>query len=372
MLDAAVHQMLINRLGDGPSFDRLVEANGDVGVLRPWAEVDKDGNRTNRSFMTIRKGVTTNAEGKRVITYRNVPVTNAPAILTRQDWLTIDRRVNYAAKLVLRFWPLLRSKVPFDLPNGMGTIALQHSIAKTDADAELSMDPIRRAERSRTVFDIVVIPVPVHHGDGSFSARQIIVARNSGAPLDTTAIETTTRKIAENIENLALGLLGTYKFAGGTIYGATNLPQRFTSTFTLPTTGGWVPATLTNELLGALQTLRNAKYPGPYAVLISTNLNRYFDQDYAPTYAGETLRTRLTKINNLTAVETLDYLPNNTILLIQLTPDVVDAVEGLPFTTVQWDEAGGMEKMFKVMNISIPRFKYDANGATGVMHLTGV
>ena len=84
-----------------------------------------------------------------------------------------------------------------------------------------------------------------------------------------------------------------------------------------------------------------------------------------------TLRTRLKQIDGIIDVRRLDVWTATTeLLLVQMTPDVAQAVTGMPLTTVQWDSRGGLQKHFKVMTIMVPRIRSDFAGQCGISHGT--
>ena len=53
-----------------------------------------------------------------------------------------------------------------------------------------------------------------------------------------------------------------------------------------------------------------------------------------------------------------------------MTSDVVDMVVAQQPTTVQWETDGGFKLNFKVMAVMIPRIKADADGRSGIVHLS--
>lgn len=348
---------------------RLLEHNMDPGVLRPFLARVKGKTRTLATIRDPKEPFITNAKGDLEPKYTTI-VVNAPSLLRRDDWLRIDRAIQWQAKLRLKFWAQMRSKVPYDIPDYMGTIAIQHAVANGDADAAVSMDPVRKSERSRPVLKTTHVPLPIIHSDGAFTVRDMAVARKSGMPLDTTNMGLSARKVGEVLEQLAIGSLGTFDFAGGTLYGATNAPGRLTGTFTYPNNPGWTPKTMIDEILQDILQLENIFYFGPYSLYYSNDLGPYIDGDYQPYYASPSLRTRLEEIRKISEVTNLDYLPAHTMLLVQWTPDVCDALVGFDIQAVQWEEQGGMEFVFKVMTGQVPRFKVDFNGNTGIMQLT--
>jgi hypothetical protein len=64
-----------------------------------------------------------------------------------------------------------------------------------------------------------------------------------------------------------------------------------------------------------------------------------------------------------------DFLDPMELLIVQVTPNVIQAMTGMETTTVQWTEAGGFEENGKVMCIKIPRIREDARGVTGYVHV---
>ncbi len=106
----------------------------------------------------------------------------------------------------------------------------------------------------------------------------------------------------------------------------------------------------------------------------SNDWDQYLDNDYilsGGNVATQTLRNRLRSIENIQDVRRLDFLfaaavdpatgPGGegftatstspfTLLMVQMTPDVARAVNGMDITTVQWEGKGGMELFFKCLS----------------------
>ena len=55
-------------------------------------------------------------------------------------------------------------------------------------------------------------------------------------------------------------------------------------------------------------------------------------------------------------------------VLVQMTSDVIRAVVGMEFQTLQWPTEGGMLLNFKVMGIIVPQVRVDINHRTGLVH----
>ncbi len=377
----------LSSLGSGPALTRLVDNNMDTGALRPWAEVDRYNRRTGRSFITVQKrhpdgtavvqAVVDRNTGRPVVNnmgqpvyspvYTNKLVINAPTTLRREDWLRIDSAVAWAAKNRLRAWSEIYGSNPLNIANGMGTPLLQHAVAVGAATATTSMDGIRKGERSRPTVDTALTPLPITHSDGCFSIREIAVSRNGNLPLDTTNATLAGRAIGELIEQYAVGT-STFAYGGGNIYGLTNHPSRSTKTLTAPTSSN--QSTTITEVLDMLNTLRTNFYFGPYVAFYSNNWDQYFDADYSTAYPGVTLRSRLASIPSIQRWQQLDYLGTSkyVIVIAQMTPDVIQGINGMDLNTVQWEEPGGFEWAFKVLCIYVPRVRSDGNAKVGIIH----
>ena len=55
-------------------------------------------------------------------------------------------------------------------------------------------------------------------------------------------------------------------------------------------------------------------------------------------------------------------------LPVQLTPDVIQMIDGIQPTMVQWDSHGGMVTNFKVLSIMLPRTRNDSEQQSGIVH----
>lgn len=337
-------------------LEKLMAANWDPGVLRPW--MDEQG----RSWMTI------NQNGK-----PKVIRANAQATLTKEAWLQLDTAILKIARNRLRAVADLRAAgLTYTITNGMGTSVLQYQRMNDTGNAIISMDPIRTASDFRPIFDSVYLPLPFIHSDFQLGARELAISRQGGAPLDTTKGEMAGRRVAEETEKLCLGRLDTYTYAGGTIYGMTNFTGKLTATITAPTASGWTPATHLAEMLAARQTLQNAKHYGPYMVYYSSAWDKYLDNDYSTAYPNKSVRQRIAEIDGFSGIRTLDYLDTTgstyNILILEMDSGTIRLVIGMDVTTLEWEEMGGLQKNYKVMCIIIPQLRADMDGNTGILH----
>lgn len=348
---------IMNGQPHGNTATKLLQSGGDPATLRPYL-VQSDGKMYN--CMTVNSG------GK-----QETVLTNTSATLLKDEWQIIDEVVIKVAKQRLRAVGDLREAgLQFTIPEGMGKTVLQYQAQSDISAAIIAMDPRNQSQSDRPTYDLLNLPLPIISKDFSFGIRELMESRNRGNPLDTTTAELAGRRVAEQAEALLLGTAGAYTYGGGSIYGYTNFPQRMTKTMANPTGGSWTANdTIQDVLAMRLQSKLEFHY-GPWMLYTSPLWDEFMDADYSSAKGDRTLRERLKVIQGILDVRTLDYLTGYTMILVQMSSDVVRMVVGMDIVTVQWETMGGMEANFKVMCIIVPQLRYDHNSNTGIVHGT--
>jgi hypothetical protein len=122
------------------------------------------------------------------------------------------------------------------------------------------------------------------------------------------------------------------------------------------------------------ETMYANGYFGPFMVYTSTGYDLYFDDDYfrsGSTAIQRTLRERILAIDGIAGMRRLDFLTTNyTIVMVQMTPEVAQAIVGMDVTTFQYDTRGGAQKNFRVACIMVPLLKAPYNGVAAIIHAT--
>ena len=75
-------------------------------------------------------------------------------------------------------------------------------------------------------------------------------------------------------------------------------------------------------------------------------------------------------IDKIADIAVLDDLAAGTLLLYQLTDDVIRVVMGMDLTPVEWSVEGGMALNFKTMAIMVPQPRCDYDGRCGIITST--
>lgn len=358
---------------NGDVTTRLLANNFDPRCLRPFLL----GSPQTGWQSLVSKHVGYDQKGAERV--QNVVVQNA-ATLRKDDWVMIDEAVVAAARPRLRFFNDLRTAgLNVNLPNALGKTVWQYERQSNITGATVSMDGLKKGDADRPQYDMDQMPLPLITKDFSFSARQIAVSRNSNMPIDVTTAGMAAQMVAEEVEKLSLGVSPEFRFGGGNVYGLMNYPYRVTTLFTNPwnsdgtrNTTTWSPLIMQREILAARKALIDRRFYGPYMIYHSPDFDEILDDDYNLTTSGLTatltLRERLKKIDAIQDIRTSEFMPPGSFVMLEMNPNVMQAITGMDITTVQWQTEGGMEVHFKVLAILLPRCKSDFYGRTGILH----
>lgn len=364
---------LLNRISSGG------EMVFDPGINRPYID-EKDG----------KKYVTLNNKGKpQKVLVRDLVDSGAevPALLTnstslrKQEWVHFDNQVLKAARSRLRAWTDLMGSVSVGGFNAMGSTTFEYEAINDPGEAVVDMDGLTDGRNDGPLFKLRSVPLPITHSDFWMSSRQLATSRNKGMPLSTTMPEFAARRVAERIEKQVIGMLPGMEFGTvstgpvahdgqSKIYGWMDYPPAI-DYVGLSTPTGSNPDAILADVLGMRDELYDNDYFGPFMVYTSKDWDRYLDNDYyvsATGMGGKTLRQRLKDIEGIQDVRRLDFFTTPfTMIMIQMTSDVVRAINGMDVTTVQWETHGGMRLNFKVMAIQLSLNQSDFNGKCGIL-----
>lgn len=323
----------------------------------------------------------------------DLPVVNVnnAATLTKDQWIRLDAAVLKAARARLRAWMDLRAANTLGGFDAMSVSILEHEIMSEPGEAIVDMEGLTEGRNLQPEFGLQGLPLPITHCDFWMSQRFLQISRNSGTPQDTLRAELAGRAVGERIEKLTIGIDSAFQYGKATeyhlsaskVYGYTNHPSRITKT-DLTASASFVGDTFVNEIIAMRELAYAQNFFGPFMVYVSPAYDAKLDQDYVTGTSAQglaaptgTVRDRLRRIDNITDVRRLDYLTGDVVLMVQMTEDVAQAVNGMEITTLQWESKGGMQRNFKVMAIQVPRIRAVrvrdiTTGVTGTGTVTGI
>ena len=332
----------------------------DIGKMRPY--IGSDG----RSYMTVYKG----GDPKKKENYATLQ-TNTAGTLRRDEWKQLDEAVlAIAEKRLTGVQNLIDNGLVYNLGNAMGTTVLEYHDSGDALVAELSMDAVSRAQGDRQQYKTIYLPIPIIHADYEINQRALEASRSLGNPLDTSMAERAGRKVGEKLESM-LFTDTTYAFGGGTIYSYLNHTDRNT----VDISKAWDDSSTTGkeiiqDVLEMKQESIEAFHYGPWVLYVPTSYETKLDEDYADAKGDNTIRQRILDIAGINGVEVIDTLPDDNVLLVQMTSDVVRLVRGMGIQNIQWQTEGGFVNKFKAITIQVPQIRSDQDGNSGIVHGT--
>lgn len=353
---------LITANGNGQGdLAKQILANGkiDTGQMRPWFN-PKDG----RSYISVFSG----GDPKDIKNYKNMPITTN-ATLRRDEWKALDQAVLRVAESRLGGVQDLKNRgLVYNLGNGMGSTVLEYHDVAGDLTASTTMDGVTRGQNNTPNYTTNYIPLPIIHVDYTINERVLAASRSMGNPIDTTLAERASRAVNSTLEGM-LFTNTTYGYGGGTIYSYLNHPDRNQKTIVSWTASAKTATDIVNDVMDMKQKSIDAHHYGPWVLYIPTGYEVLMDEDYDVSGSSlQTIRQRLLAIDGIEEVKVIDKLPADTVLLVEMTTDVVRWVNGMNIQNVEWSSEGGMVHNFKVMTIQVPQVRADQNGNSGVIH----
>ena len=384
---------VLNGRGVGELGSRIFPTGGervDIGMWRPFVD-----HETRQECVLINSGedkynpVTQEYEPQLVtVPIRELreqgiemPVHNATALEYRQ-WAMLDKLVIPIARQKLRAWSDLAAVSPYSV-DGWAKSILEHQTTNDPGEAQVDMDGLSEGRNSRRTYQLEGIPLPITHTSFSYNKRELMQGRAQGTPINVRDAEAALRRLMEKVESTLIGSATGLTYGdvtnytssiSGKIYGYTNYPNRNTVTLTTPL--GTNPQATVDDVLEMRDALYNDGFEGPFMLYTSRNWDRYLDNDYMfSTGTGvanptRTLRSRIKEIDGIQDVRRLSWFTGTPyqMILVQMTSEVAQAVNGMDINAIQWETQGGLQVHFKWMCIYAPRLFSDLNGNCGICH----
>jgi len=341
----------------------------EISKLKPYLAVNSEG--VEQTYITVFTGL--NKDGKKtfdrndVNAYKAVPI-NVNGTLRLDEWKLLDDAVLKISEARLSGLSTLRERgLTKDIGNGLDSTVFVYEDSSDAMEATQSMDGLTKSQGDRPVFTTKYIPLPITHVDYEINARVLAESRNKGMALDTFSAERAARRVSEYLEK-QLFTDQPYTAGGGTIYGYTNEPNRNTGTFV----NSWSAEAATGaKIIADVMTIKNAlinaKHYGPYEIYIPIGYETKMDEDYKAD-GDKTIRQRILEIDKIEKITVIDTLAADTVLMVQMTSDVVRILDGMPLQNVEWGMEGNMVTKYKVMTIQVVQVRSDQDGNSGVAH----
>lgn len=299
----------------------------------------------------------------------NVQALRTCDYLPKEAWTHFDNAIiEIARHRLVGVGDLISRGLTYNVPNAMGVTRIEWQRTGDIGSAELNMAGVTEGSNDRPEMDLVNMPLPIVHKDFWINIRQMAASERSGMPLDTTLAQLAARKVSERIESM-LFLGDTTLGTNNQIYGYATAPNRITGS----TTASWATATgaqIVADVIAMIAAAKAKEMHGPFVFYVHYSAMSHLGDDYKAE-SDKTILQRVMEVPGVAGVIESYYVPNaDTVFAVQMTQDVVDVIDGIQPTMVQWDSIGGMRKNFKVLAIMVPRVKSTYAAQSGIIHYT--
>lgn len=383
-------ELVSNLRGDGiqalSSTELGGQMNWDPGLRRPYRHTDgkvyvdvtvgHSFQKDERGSIILNNGqpIVVPVKQRQLVTARianGLPVlaVDNASVLTKDAWIRLDAAVMSAVRPRLRAYADLRGANVMGGFDGMSTPILEREMLNDPGDAIVDMDGLSEGRNFQPDYSRQGIPLPIVHSDFFLSSRFLAVSRAAGHPADMTRAEIAGRRVGETIEKMTIGTITAPAYGTSTsylqtskVYGYRSHPARITKTdltasatiaTNIATTGG---TSMLSDVLEMIALAASKNYHGPFVLYVSTAYDDLLDYDFKAE-SDLTIRQRILQIEKISSIRRLDYLSGDEMIMVQMTSDVAQAVNGMEVSTVQWETKGGMQLNFKVLGIQVPYIK---------------
>lgn len=311
------------------------------------------------------------------------PVWNASS-MTVDAWRHLDTIVLKAQRERLSAFADLAASSTVGGFDAFAKLTYEYQAMNDPGEAIVDMDGVTAGRGDGPLFNLSSVPLPIIHSDFYATARQLAVSGNTAAPYDVVMVEAASRRIAEKVEDLTIGVVdgvtygtetaGAHTHTGtSTMWGYTNFPYRLTKTdLTTPT--GSNPEAVLADVLEMIDTMETNKFYGPYMLYVSTGYSRYLRDDYfrsGSTSAVRSMKERLMALGDIVDIRRLDrFTTGFQMIMVNMDSETAQAIDGMPPTTLMWETIGGQKINWKIMCIRGPLLKKKYNGTSGILHAT--
>lgn len=335
----------------------LVDQNGLVTVNagRPWVDIN------GRSYIAVN-----DANGNLI-----AQEIQTNATLRKDDWINLDQAVRMIATQRLAGINDLRAAGLVYPAGDLGSTIAEWEASSDMTDAEINMAGTTTSEKDRQAFSLAGVPIPIIRKDFDINTRNLLASRRRGAGLDVTSAQTATRLVAEASENLLFNGDTSIVVGGYSLPGYTTHSSRVTGVLGAPWSGGSVTGEgILNDVHDMISGLENVKHYGPYMLYVNSTMWPSLRKDYSSAKGDNTILERILAEDVIQGVRVSDKLGSDSVVMVQMTSDVVDLAVAQDITTVNWQSGDGMNNSFAVFSAWVPRLKPDYDGNLGIAHYT--
>jgi hypothetical protein len=314
------------------------------------------------------------------VTGMRAPGFRALAPLLDKAQVIIDKAVIEVGLARLTFVAdIMAEGLTFPLSDPLSVTQLEWSKQSKVGAAQRVMNPSSRTENKLPIVLPTRLPIYLTTDGFELDIRTLSMSQRIGTPLDTSLVKACVRSVNEALEDAAINGATTLDGqplvdSGYSAPGLLNAPNA--NTYNIVTAwdnaAGIADYSIGPKILIDVQAMIAAlqldfKF-GPYNLYVGTVWGNALNNDFKANTMG-TIKDRLQMLSSggrPLQVRSADFMPANTAVLVQMTSDVIEMVDGQRPTVIPWTSLDGFTIHNLVMAIQIPRVRSDYNGNSGI------
>ena len=289
-------------------------------------------------------------------------------LLREDEWKALDTTVVGVARKRLAGIADLRARNLTHNLGGLGVLTSEWENASAMTDADVDMSGETPGREDSVAFTTQGVPVPIIHKGYRINIRRLMASRKLGQSIDTVQAAEASRRVVLKLEDILFNGY-TLKNDGYSVYGYTTFPNRLRTN--IDTAWDASSPDIVGDVIHMVETAADAGFYGPFVLYVPSNYWSVLQEDY-DTYKDGTWYDRLLRIREIEDVKVSDVIESDEVVMVQMTPDVVDLAMGQDISNVEWNSMGGMVQHMKVMGAMVPRLKStedeDGNTVAGIVH----
>lgn len=313
----------------------------------------------------------------------SIPALRALSPLSDKAQVMVDNAViDVGLERLVFAGDLLSEGLTYDLTDPLSVTQVEWEMMSKTGGAQRTMSPSARGENQLPDRLIRRVPIYLTTDDFSIGIRTLKMSQRVGTPLDLSLVKQATRRVNEAIEDAAINGATTVDGAslqvgGYAAPGLLNAPNANTYTLTADWTGvntiGTTGPALVVDILAMIAKAQADRKYGPYNLYIGTNAGTMIEGDFKVN-TTDTIRQRLERIQvggRPIRIRIADQMPNASTgvqaVLVQMTSDVVEMINGQAPTVIPWTSLDGFTLYWLVMAIMVQRVRTDYDGNSGIV-----
>lgn len=255
--------------------------------------------------------------------------------------------------------------------DGMASSIYTHKRISEVGAATVGVNPDKSSPTSILEMSDLSVPMVVTWKDFTLNTNQVAMANRVGLPLGFSLVEEATRSVARKLEQDLF--IGNFTANGATRYGYCTYPDRQQ----YPLLPSWLTATpseIMNDVNAMMTLSMKENHFGPWMLYVPWEYQERLNQDYlvaVNNYPGVgSIRSRLMQLPGLIDIRVGTYVPNDSVVLVEMNSSTVILINGMPIRALAWEPPGtpNWDHKFKVMAISVPMMISDYKGNCGIIH----